>query len=194
MSSVVEPKAEEPKLIASWNRINRLLKPKLIASWSQYYELRLPAPAPSIYHRLEEISSKITILIPLLRSKWVIFRVPYKTIWRRVHLVPVAPVWSGAGAPAAAPAASTRSRALTREVSGFAAPEYERDAFTHGPNLYKDTKPYVCTVCRYSTYSHREGPGGSGGGELTREQVRGAGRKYQDDCLYLQSINSIKHQ
>jgi hypothetical protein len=36
-------------------------------------------------------------------------------------------------------------------------------------------------------------------GELTKEKVRGAivhkaGRKYQHDCLYLQSINSIKHQ
>ncbi len=52
---------------------------------------------------------------------------------------------------------------------------------------------YVNTV---HTYSHREG---GEGGELTREKVRGAivhnaGRKYQHDWLYLQSINFIKHQ
>ncbi len=40
---------------------------------------------------------------------------------------------------------------------------------------------------------------GKGGGRLTREKVRGimlheAGRKYQHDWLYLQSINSINHQ
>ncbi len=47
-----------------------------------------------------------------------------------------------------------------------------------------------------STYSHRER---GEGGELTSEKVRGtmlhkAGRKYLHDWLYLQSINSIKHQ
>jgi hypothetical protein len=40
--------------------------------------------------------------------------------------------------------------------------------------------------------------GGGEGEELSREKVRGAmfhkaGRKYQYDWLYLQSINSIKH-
>ncbi len=40
---------------------------------------------------------------------------------------------------------------------------------------------------------------GGGGGELTREKVRGtmlhkAGRKYQHNWLHLQSINSIKQQ
>jgi hypothetical protein len=40
---------------------------------------------------------------------------------------------------------------------------------------------------------------GRGGGELTREKVREAivykaGGKYQHDRLYLQSINSFKHQ
>jgi hypothetical protein len=40
---------------------------------------------------------------------------------------------------------------------------------------------------------------GRGGGELTKEKVRGAidhkaARKYQHDLPYLQSINSIKHQ
>jgi hypothetical protein len=44
---------------------------------------------------------------------------------------------------------------------------------------------------------HREG--GRGGGELTRENVRWAvvhkaARKFQHDRLYLQSINSTKHQ
>ncbi len=44
------------------------------------------------------------------------------------------------------------------------------------------------------TYSHTDG-----GGELTREKVRGAivhkaGQKYQHDWLYLQSISSIEHQ
>jgi hypothetical protein len=48
------------------------------------------------------------------------------------------------------------------------------------------------------TYLFIQGGGGRGG-ELTREKSRGAmlhkaGRKYQHDGLYLQSINSIKHQ
>ncbi len=47
------------------------------------------------------------------------------------------------------------------------------------------------------TYSHREV--WEGRGVRTTEKVRGAlvhkrGRKYQHDWLYLQSINSIKHQ
>ncbi len=41
--------------------------------------------------------------------------------------------------------------------------------------------------------------GGGGGRELTREKVRGeivhkAGREYQHDWLYLQTVNSIKRQ
>ncbi len=56
---------------------------------------------------------------------------------------------------------------------------------------------YILYTCIQYTYSHREGGGDSG--ELTREKVRGAidhkiGRKYKHDWLYLQSINSIKHQ
>ncbi len=54
--------------------------------------------------------------------------------------------------------------------------------------------------CTLYTYSHREG--GEEGGELTRKKVGGAmlhkaGRKFQHklhNWLYLQSINSIKHQ
>ncbi len=56
--------------------------------------------------------------------------------------------------------------------------------------------PYTLYTCLQYNYSHREV---GGGGELTREKVRGAivpkaGRKYQHDWLYLQSINSIKNQ
>ncbi len=56
--------------------------------------------------------------------------------------------------------------------------------------------PYTLFTCTQYTYSRREG---GRGGELTREKVRGtmvhkAGRRYQHDWLYLQSINSIKHQ
>ncbi len=56
------------------------------------------------------------------------------------------------------------------------------------PNV---TVLYACIQYAYSQ--------GKGRGELTREKVRGAivhkaGRKYQHDWLYLQSLNSIKHQ
>jgi hypothetical protein len=49
----------------------------------------------------------------------------------------------------------------------------------------------------YTVYLFTQGR--VGGGELTREKVRGAivhkaGRKYQHYWLYLQSINFIKHQ
>ncbi len=60
--------------------------------------------------------------------------------------------------------------------------------------------PYTLYTCIQYTYSHKEKGGGVGGGELTREKVRGAivhkaGRKYQHDWLNLRSkINSIKHQ
>jgi hypothetical protein len=64
------------------------------------------------------------------------------------------------------------------------------------PALSYDPPPTHCIrvyTIQY-TYSHREG-----GEELTREKVRGAivhkaGRKYQHDLLYLQSLNSVKHQ
>ncbi len=55
--------------------------------------------------------------------------------------------------------------------------------------------PHTVSVCTlYSILIHT-----GKGGELTRERVRGsmlhkAGSKYQHDWLYLQSINSIKHQ
>jgi hypothetical protein len=62
---------------------------------------------------------------------------------------------------------------------------------------YDTIPPPLHTVHVYTvlyTYSHREGRG-----ELTKEKVRGAifhkaNRKYQHDRLYLQSVNSIKHQ
>jgi hypothetical protein len=63
--------------------------------------------------------------------------------------------------------------------------------------------PYLTplhTVYVYTVYffTQRRG-GGRGRVELTREKVRGAivhkaGRKYQHDLLYLQSINYITHQ
>jgi hypothetical protein len=59
--------------------------------------------------------------------------------------------------------------------------------------------PYTLYTCiQYIVLIHT-GKGVRGGGELTREKVRGAkvhkaGQKYQHDCLYLQCINSIKHQ
>jgi hypothetical protein len=62
--------------------------------------------------------------------------------------------------------------------------------------LYESPLPYTTYTCILYAYSYREG---GMGGELNREKVRGAivhkaGRKYQHDWLYLQSINSIKHQ
>ncbi len=54
--------------------------------------------------------------------------------------------------------------------------------------------PYTLYTCVQYSYTHMEG------GELTREKARGtaivhgAGRKFQHDFLYLQSINSIKYQ
>ncbi len=55
--------------------------------------------------------------------------------------------------------------------------------------------PFTHFIRVYSTLI-RTGKGGRGGGELTREKVRGtivhkAGRKYQHDQLYLQSKNSF---
>ncbi len=51
----------------------------------------------------------------------------------------------------------------------------------------------------YVTHCIQTGKGGGGVGGSTSEKVRGSliqkrGRKYQHDRLYLQSINSIKHQ
>ncbi len=61
------------------------------------------------------------------------------------------------------------------------------------PLLWPHTPPLSHCIRVYGI--HREGVGG----ELTREKVRvaivyKAGRKYQHDWLYLQSVNSIKHQ
>jgi hypothetical protein len=59
--------------------------------------------------------------------------------------------------------------------------------------------PYTLHTCIIQyTYSRRVG-GKGGVGKLTREKIRGAivhkaGRKYQHDSLYLQSIISNKHQ
>ncbi len=60
---------------------------------------------------------------------------------------------------------------------------------------YCTPTPLTHCLCVYSLFIHT----GKGGrcGELTREKIRGAivhkaGRKYQHDWLYLQSINSIK--
>jgi hypothetical protein len=58
--------------------------------------------------------------------------------------------------------------------------------------------PYTLYKCIQFTYSLREGREGSGR-KLTREKVSGAmvhkaGRKYQHNCLYLQSINSIDNR
>jgi hypothetical protein len=64
-------------------------------------------------------------------------------------------------------------------------------AMTHTPPLHT---VYVCTG-----YLFTQGRG-VGGRELTREKARGAmlhkaaGRKYQHDRQYLQSVNSIKLQ
>jgi hypothetical protein len=56
--------------------------------------------------------------------------------------------------------------------------------------------PFPATHCLYILYSYF---GNGEGGEMNQREVRKAivhkaGRKYQHDCLYLQSINSIKHQ
>jgi hypothetical protein len=64
---------------------------------------------------------------------------------------------------------------------------------------YSPSPIHTVNVYKIITYSQMEGMGEGGGGEQTREKVRGAvvqkaGRKYQHDWLYLQSINSIKHQ
>ncbi len=57
--------------------------------------------------------------------------------------------------------------------------------------------PYTLYTCIQYNYSQRGGV--RRGGEVTRDKIRGAivhkaGRKYQHDWLYLQSINSIKNQ
>ncbi len=62
------------------------------------------------------------------------------------------------------------------------------------------THTHLHTVYVYTVYLFIQGSGeGGGGGGLPRENVRGAivhkaGRKYQQDGMYLQSINSMKHQ
>jgi hypothetical protein len=67
------------------------------------------------------------------------------------------------------------------------------------PLLWPHTLPLIHCIHVYSILFHTEKGGGGGKGrELTSEKVRcamlhKAGRKYQHDCLYLQSINSIKH-
>ncbi len=52
--------------------------------------------------------------------------------------------------------------------------------------------PYTMYTCIQHIYSHRE----RGGGRANQRGalVHKAGRKYQHDCLYPQSINSIKNQ
>ncbi len=104
----------------------------------------------------------------------------------------------------------------------------EPDSFGHGPNIYKDTKPWkmsaflknlpvkvlggrclsvweprsppipLHTVWIHHTCtcisSHRAGGGRWTRDKIRRSQVHKRGRKYQHDWLYLQSINSIKHQ
>jgi len=76
----------------------------------------------------------------------------------------------------------------------FAAGFYPSEA-PYSPMTPYLPPPYTLYTCILYTYSHREG----GGVELTREKVwraiaHKAGRKYQPDWLYLQSINSIVHQ
>ncbi len=66
--------------------------------------------------------------------------------------------------------------------------------------VYLSEAPPFC----YTLYEHIYIPvlthtGKKGGGRSTPEKVKGAlvqkkDRKYKNDCLYLQSINSIKHQ
>jgi hypothetical protein len=61
----------------------------------------------------------------------------------------------------------------------------------HSPPMTPILPPYTLYTCLLIHI-------GKGGGELTREKVRcamlhKAVRKYQHDCPYLQSINSIKH-
>jgi hypothetical protein len=64
------------------------------------------------------------------------------------------------------------------------------------PKMTPYPRPFTHCIRVYSILIHT---GKGGGEELTREKVRGAivhkaSRKYQHDYLYLQSINSIKHQ
>ncbi len=55
--------------------------------------------------------------------------------------------------------------------------------------------PYTLHTCIQYIYSHREGERRRANQREAREaMLHEAGRKYQQDWLYLQSINSIKHQ
>jgi hypothetical protein len=62
------------------------------------------------------------------------------------------------------------------------------------------SSPPLHTEYGYTVHLFTQGRGEGGrGGELTREKVRGAivhkaGRKYQHDRMYLQSINSSKDE
>jgi hypothetical protein len=74
--------------------------------------------------------------------------------------------------------------------------------YQSGSALRKSLDPDRCSRCVTPVYAllyidlylFTQGRGGVNWREGKGRLVHGEGQKYQHDCLYLQSINSIKHQ